>query len=45
MKATTPRGIPYLEDTDPMNQVPGVIQALAEKAEKIIIEWAKEITP
>ena len=42
---TTPRGIPYLEDTDPMDQVPAVIQALAEKAEKMIIDWAREITP
>ena len=42
---TTPRGIPYVEDTDPMNQVPAVIQALAETAEKMIIDWAREITP
>ena len=42
---TTPRGIPYLEDTDPMSSVPSIIQALAEKAEQLLIEWAKEITP
>ena len=42
---TTPRGIPYLENSDPMDQVPAVIQALAEKVEKMIIDWAREITP
>ena len=42
---TTPRGIPYLEDTDPMDQVPVIIQALAERVEIMIIDWAREITP
>ena len=42
---TTPRGIPYVEDTDPMSQVPAIIQALAERVERMIIDWAKEITP
>ena len=32
---TTPRGIPYLEDTDPMNQVPVIIQALAETVDQL----------
>ena len=35
---TTPRGIPYLEDTDPMNQVPAVIQALAEQVDALLTE-------
>ena len=33
---TTPRGIPYLEDTDPMDQVPVIIQALAETVDQLL---------
>jgi len=35
---TTPRGIPYLENSDPMNQVPLIIQALAEKVDALLTE-------
>ncbi len=35
---TTPRGIPYLEDSDPMNQVALIIQALAEKVDALLNE-------
>ena len=33
---TTPRGIPYLEDADPMNQVPVIIQSLAETVDQLL---------
>ena len=35
---TTPRGIPYLEDTDPMRDVPSIIRALAEKVEQLLTD-------
>ena len=35
---TTPRGIPYVEDTDPMSSIPSIIQALAEKVEQLLME-------
>ena len=35
---TTPRGIPYLENSDPMNQVPLIIQALAEQVDALLTE-------
>ena len=35
---TTIRGIPYLEDTDPMTAVPGIIRALAERVEQLLTE-------
>jgi hypothetical protein len=33
---TTPRGIPYLENSDPMDQVPLIIQALAETVDQLL---------
>ena len=33
---TTPRGIPYVEDTDPMDQVPVIIQSLAETVDQLL---------
>ena len=38
MKTTPARGIPYLEDTDPMAQVPVIIKALAERVETLLTE-------
>jgi hypothetical protein len=34
----TPRGIPYLEDADPMNTVPSIIQALAEAVDRLLTD-------
>ena len=39
---TTPRGIPYLENSDPMDQVPSIIQALAEKVDELLTLKAAE---
>ena len=33
---TTPSGIPYIEDTDPMDTIPSIIQAFAEKVEELM---------
>ena len=33
---TTSRGIPYVEDSDPMRQVPVIIQALAETVDQLL---------
>lgn len=38
MNTTPARAIPYLEDTDPMSAVPGIIQALAERVEQLLTE-------
>ena len=38
MKTTPARAIPYLEDTDPMDQVPIIIKALAERVETLLTE-------
>ena len=41
----TPRGIPYAAPTCTVDQYPAAAQALAERTEQLLIEWAKEITP
>jgi hypothetical protein len=38
VKYTPVRLIPYLEDTDAMRDVPGILKALAERVEQLLTE-------
>ena len=33
---TTPRGIPYMENADPIRELPLIVQALAETVEQLL---------